>query len=72
MVAQGNTMCRIYLDESVGGRTAVMAAVGVMVGGAVQGDAAQGLHLFLCMAGLCVPVCVSLYVLCDGNHVGLW
>lgn len=42
----------------------------MMVGGAVQGNTAQDLHLFLCMAGP-VCACVCDYVLCDGNHVGL-
>lgn len=60
MVAQGNIRC-LYIfgcvQRRLGGRTVVMAVVGIMVGGAALGDS----HLFLCMAGpVCACVCESL------------
>jgi hypothetical protein len=75
---RGTACVCIYLAvlcERLGESVAVMAVVG-MIGGAVRGGGATTL-LGVCACfsgwqGLCVPVCMSLYGLCDRNHVGLW
>lgn len=63
MVAQGNSVrLSIFgcVSERSGGRDCSDGSGRMMVGGGVQSDTAQGLHLFLCMAGpMCACVCES-------------